>query len=146
MASSILQNLRKVHAAVVAQQIDNGTSALSAALNEAAIKALLGGFGSPAWNSYMAVFATNPEQLTRLTKRVNDGEEDYLDQDRAYIVSNAICTPETNAFLNDKVNELIDGDPNSPETNPPVSNELNVTAEIKALRPTALREIPNVNV
>lgn len=144
MASSILQNLRKVHAAVVAQQIENGTSALSTALNESAVAALLGGFGSPAWNSYMAVFAVNPEQLTRLTKRVNDDEEDYLNQERAYIVSNAICTPETNAFLDNKVKARIDGE--NKATNPTVSAEVNVTEEIKALRPAALKEIPNVNV
>ena len=143
--ASILQNLRKVHAAVVAQQIKNGRSPLSQALNAAAVEAATGGISSDAWKSYMAVFADNPEQFSRLTEP-QDGEEAYLKQFRAYIVSNAICTPETNAFLNNRVGNEIDGVPGL-ATNPPVSDAVDdPNGEIAARRPDGLKAIPDVNV
>lgn len=140
--ASILQNLRKVHAAVVAQQIENGRSPLSQALNAAAVEAATKGITSTAWKRYMAVFADNPDQLTRLTKPQED-EEAYLKQFRAYIVSNAICTPETNAFLNNKVGNEIDGVEGLP-TNPPVSTEKSDPDGVLAAvaRPEGLESIP----
>ena len=143
--ASILNNLRKAHAAVVAQQINNGVSQLGEALNAAAVEAVIGGINSAAWKSYMAVFADNPEQLTRLTEP-QPGEEQYLQQMRAYIVSNAICTPDTNAFLNNRVRKEIDGVAGS-GTNPPVSNAVSDPGNaISALRPADLKTIPDVTI
>src|SRR2546429_3122078 len=99
----IFKNLKRMRAAVAAQQI-NGDSELAGALNTAAVAALLGGMSSPAFKSYMAIFSDNTDQLERLTviKKDDQGkviEPPYLKQMRAYIVSNAICDSQTNAFL-----------------------------------------------
>jgi hypothetical protein len=64
-------------------------------LREQAVRAMYGGFGSKAWNEYMAQFATTPQELARLQTRETDGGDDYLDRARAYLVANAICFPGT---------------------------------------------------
>jgi hypothetical protein len=64
-------------------------------LREQAVKAMYGGFGSAAWNEYMAQFASTPRELARLQTRQTDSGDDYLDRARAYLVANAICFPGT---------------------------------------------------
>ena len=111
---SILNNLRRVHAAVV---IDNTksqlqdpnlkTGPLATKINQAAVLALTSGMNSQAWEDYMATFAGNETELKRLTE-VEDNEKDYLPQLRAYIVSNAICDIGTSAHTSENVDERID--------------------------------------
>jgi hypothetical protein len=141
---SILNNLKKIHAAVTAQRITNNESPIGKALNEAAVLALLGGIGSPPWASYMAVFADNPEQLDRLTVKQDEDEPFYISQMRAYIVSNAICDSGTNAFTNNRVNDLIDGPVGAMPAPPEAPNDPEGT--IKNLRPAGLKSIPSVTI
>lgn len=142
--ASIYTNLKKIHTAVVKARIGNDDpgvpSPLSTALNNAAVEALTGGIDSPAWVKYMAIFADNPEQLERLTKP-KENEPSYLRQMRAYIVSNAICFPDTNAFLDNRVTKLIDGGSNN---DPQVSDqESDPNGELAAVgRPQGLDAIP----
>jgi hypothetical protein len=142
---SIFKNLKRMHAAVVAQQV-NGESALGAALNNAAVKAVLGGMGSDAWKSYMAVFADNADQLSRLTQvRQTPPELPWVSQMRAYIVSNAICDITTNAFLNNRVGPEIDGGHGT--TDADISDAINDPGgTIANLRPQDLKSIPDVTV
>jgi hypothetical protein len=143
--ASILNNLKKVHAAVVAQRVTSDESAIGAALNRAAVAAVTGGIRSDAWKSYMAVFASNPEQLERLTVE-KPGESPYLAQMRAYIVSNAICDAGTNAFTNNKVTKAIDGLEGVAE-NPLISDEVSdPDGTVAALRPADLKAIPDVTI
>jgi hypothetical protein len=141
---SILNNLKKVHAAVTAQRITRYESPIGKALNEAAVMALLGGFGSDAWKSYMAVFADNPEQLERLTVKQDDDEPFYISQMRAYIVSNAICDSGTNAFTNNRVTEQIDGPVGASAALPEEPSD--PMGAIRNLRPAGLKAIPSVTI
>jgi len=143
--ASILNNLKKVHAAVVAQRITSDESPIGAALNRAAVAAVTGGIQSDAWKSYMAVFAANRDQLERLTVE-KPGEEPYLKQMRAYIVSNAICDVGTNAFTNNKVTKVIDG-LEGVAGNPSVSGEVSdPDGTVAGLRPADLKVIPDVTI
>ena len=107
--ANIMDNLRKVHAAVA---VDNavGSGKLGTDIGRLAVEAITGGITSPAWKTYMSLFADNPAQLERLT--VNPppaAEKDYLPQLRAYIVSNAVCAADTGTFVADRVDERING-------------------------------------
>jgi hypothetical protein len=142
---SILKNLKKAHAAVVAQNTTNDLSPIGTAINRAAMAAMFGGLGSNDWNSYMATFADNEEQLQRLTVR-DANEEPYITQMRAYILVNGCCDIGTNAFMNNKVDEKIDGIAGS-NKNPPVPDAPNdPNGKIANLRPADLKSIPDVNV
>jgi hypothetical protein len=141
---SIFKNLKRMHAAVIAQQI-NGASPLGQALNNAAVPALLGGMTSDAWKSYMAVFADNPEQLKRLTEvRQDPPEPPYVSQMRAYIVSNAICDVTTTAFLNNRVDAKIDGGQGGEPAVPDAPDD--PEGKVASLRPADLKSIPDVHI
>lgn len=137
----ILKNLKKVHAAVVADLL-NDAPTLSALINNAAVNALMGGKDSDAFRSYMAIFADNPEQLTRLTVAA-EKEPFYITQMRAYIVSNGICDVDTNGHTGNRVTEAFDGGldgvPRVPEE---VSDPGGV---IVKLRPEGLKNIKGVH-
>lgn len=102
--STIFDNLKKVHAAVA---LDNakGTGQLGAKIGELAVEAITGGIKSPAWRAYMSLFADNDEQLQRLISDPPPPQESYLTQNRAYIVSNAVCAADTGTFVADRVVE-----------------------------------------
>jgi hypothetical protein len=107
--SKIMDNLRKVHAAVA---IDNalGSGKLGEDIGRLAVAAITGGIKSPAWRTYMTLFADNPAQLERLTVDPPPaGEKDYLPQLRAYVVSNAVCAADTGTFVADRVDDRING-------------------------------------
>jgi len=139
---SIFKNLKKVHAAVTADLV-NDAPTLSALINAAAVKAIMGGKDSDEFKSYMAIFADNPEQLERLTVP-KDGEPAYIAQMRAYIVANAICDAGTNAHTGNKVTSQIDGDPanNVPMVPEAVNDPGGV---IVGRRPAGLKNIPGVH-
>ncbi|MDQ3649484.1 MAG: hypothetical protein M3458_04240 [Acidobacteriota bacterium] len=128
---SIMKNLDKVHAAVVVDKMKGGN--LGEQIGVLAVKAITGGIRSAEWKTYMSLFADNAEQLKRLTAETpgSAGEEGWLPQTRAYIVSNAVCAAATNTFTSARVNSDVDGDLN--ETPDDTIN----------LRPIV---IPNVNV
>lgn len=97
--ATILENLSKVHVAVVVDK-ETKQGDLGLAISQLAVKAIMGGLGSPYWVKYMSIFADNPEQLQLLTK-VTENEEEvnpYLPHTRAYIVSNSVCAPATESF------------------------------------------------
>jgi hypothetical protein len=142
--ATIQNNLKKMHAAVIAQRYLDGESALAKALNEAGVAAATGGINSPAWKSYMAVFADNPVQLERLTVEKPPKEEpEYLKQLRAYMVSNAICDASTNGHTNNNVGPRIDGTEGT--NDPPVTDVVEDPGNvIRDLRPEGLKTIPTV--
>lgn len=107
--ASIMDNLRKAHAAVA---IDNavGSGKLGTDIGKLAVEAITGGITSNAWKTYMSLFADNAEQFARLTVDPPPaGEKDYLPQLRAYIVSNAVCAADTGTFVADRVDDKIEG-------------------------------------
>lgn len=107
--ASIMDNLRKAHAAVA---VDNavGSGKLGTDIGRLAVEAITGGIKSAAWKTYMSLFADNPAQLERLTLDPPPAsEKDYLPQLRAYIVSNAVCAADTGTFVADRVDDRIDG-------------------------------------
>ena len=78
-------------------------------LKQAAIEALTGGIGSEKWNEYMSLFASNQQQLTRLTVRA-EGEDWRVTESRAYIVANAICGADSTTQTSLRVQGVIDAD------------------------------------
>jgi hypothetical protein len=105
----IMKNLEKMHVAVVVDKFKGSPNAIGLQLGQAAIAAIMNGFGSDEWVSYMSLFADNPEQLKRLTqKQAND--EDYYPEARAYIVANAVCGAGTTGQTGQSVNSNF-GDP-----------------------------------
>ena len=64
-------------------------------LKNAAIDAIMEGIGSKEWITYMSMFADSKQQLDRLTVP-KAGEDTWLRESRAYMVSNPICTINTN--------------------------------------------------
>jgi hypothetical protein len=113
---SILNNLRKAHAAIVLDQTKKALDPnnpdlgkLGAQVNALAVDALTHGLGTDAWNDYMTLFASNPAELAQLadpakTEGVAGAQAAWLRQMRAYIVSNAICDIGTNGKTFDKIN------------------------------------------
>ena len=76
-------------------------------LRTAAVNAIYGGFGSPAWYYYMAYFANSPKQLRRLCTREID-KHDNCEPCRAYLVGNSMCLPETWRTFGDGVEHWLD--------------------------------------
>ena len=131
---SILNNLKKMHAAIVVDRVKNENNPkIGPRLNILAVKALTGGIKSDDWKFYMAIFADNAAQLRRLTV-AEDGEPAYLQQSRAYIVSNAICDVGTNGQTAQNVDGKID-------------DGLTVAADTEPVqfRPEDFKKIPEVN-
>jgi hypothetical protein len=76
-------------------EIENGDPrGIGLKLRKAALSAIYGGWGSPAWYYYMAYFANSPKQLRRLCTSEIDCHKD-TPAARAYLVGNAVCLPET---------------------------------------------------
>jgi hypothetical protein len=137
---SIYRNVKKVRAVIASESVDNMFSPAGDALNTAAMAALKGGMASPAWKSFMAVFADNPEQLTRLTEQA-PGETPYVTQMRAYVLTASICDHGTNLNMPSEFDQRIDGEENT-AGNPPVTDVPDdPTSEIANLRPPALKTI-----
>jgi hypothetical protein len=86
----IIRNLEKMHVAVVMDTFNGSVKKVGQNLTEHAVAALLNGFGSPEWKTYMSLFADNEEQLKRLTE-VSPNDKAYYAESRAYIVANAVC-------------------------------------------------------
>ena len=111
---SILNNLKKAHAAIVLDNTKaavgvNNTGTLGAQVNNLAVDALTHGIGSEQWNVYMHLFASNEAELAQLadpakTEGVAGAQAAWLRQMRAYIVSNAICDIGTNGRTFDRIN------------------------------------------
>jgi len=113
---SILNNLKKAHAAIVLDQTKKAVDPnnpnlgkLGAQVNAMAVEALTDGIDTDAWNEYMKLFASNPAELAQLadpakTEGVAGAQATWLRQMRAYIVSNAICDIGTNGKTFDKIN------------------------------------------
>lgn len=102
---SILTNLKKVNAAIVVDKAkkaiepnNNAVGGLSARVNSHAVDALINGIKSKEWAAYMSLFANNAAELAQLADpgKTEGGQNPWLKQMRAYIVSNAICDIGTN--------------------------------------------------
>jgi hypothetical protein len=104
---NILENIGQIHVAVVKDK-ETRESKLAQALSALAVKAIMGGLGSPDWREYMSIFADNEAQLSVLCEVQPDEPEDsYLPQSRAYIVSNAVCSAGTNTATTNNVDRAI---------------------------------------
>jgi len=122
---SILDNLKRAHAAIVVDlakkavdPADNTVGKLSPQVNSLAVEALTGGIDSQAWKDYMSLFASNAAELAQLSDpaKTANGQNAWLAQMRAYIVSNAICDIGTNGNTANKVNgdiNIADDAPNA---------------------------------
>lgn len=134
---SILNNIKKVRAVIANQFVDSDVSDAGQKLNDAAMEAIFHGIGSDQWKSYMAVFADNPDQLTRLTVP-GPNEETYLRQMRAYVVTSAVCDMGTNLDITGKIDSRIDGANSLKNPNVPAAMD---DAGIKGLRPEGLETV-----
>ena len=108
---NITDNLDKVGLAME-NLPDEQREALGDLLKNMAVDAIMAGIGGPKWEAYMRLFADNQEQLDRLNDASQD--EPWLREERAYIVTNAMCTVDTNTRtrlgLNEN-NQIDDGLP-----------------------------------
>jgi hypothetical protein len=112
--AKIRQNVLDMIDAVL-KEGDNPTpnSTLIADLRKAATEAILSGHeNSEAWDSYMTIFADNPEQLQRLKLADAFQDVDYVRKSTAYLAGGSICTSETMAHLAARIDEKIDNDLN----------------------------------
>ena len=124
---SILNNLKKAHAAIVLDQTrqalepqNPNLGRLGAQINSFAVEALTHGLGSDQWNDYMTLFASNAAELAQLadparTEGVAGAQAAWLRQMRAYIVSNGICDIGTNGRTFDKINGDINIQQDQPD-------------------------------
>lgn len=104
----ISDNLAKVEQAMTDPVKKTGLGLL---LKNAAIEAIEAGIGKPQWEAYMSMFADSEEQLKRLTVSDPANDEQWLRESRAYIVTNSICSVDTNTKtrLGVKMDELDKG-------------------------------------
>jgi hypothetical protein len=128
--AKITENLDKTHVAVVIDTYKGGN--LGVRIAQLAIRAVNGGLGSKDWRNYMSLFADNEEQLNLLTTEEVPADKPYLEQSRAYMVSNAVCDAATTTETGFRVDPGID-------TGIAEAHEEALTA----LRPF---QIPNINV
>lgn len=105
---SIKDNLNKMHVAVVTDTFNGGN--LGSLLRATAVNALTNGRTSDEWKEYMTLFADNEEQLMRLTAE-GDNDPGWFREQRAYIVSNAICGADTNGQTGAHVEDAFSADP-----------------------------------
>jgi hypothetical protein len=128
--AKIFKNLEKAHVAVVIDTFKGGN--LGWRIGQLAIKAVNGGIKSEDWKKYMSLFADNEEQLNLLTTEELPADKPYLEQSRAYMVSNAVCDAATTTETGFRVDTGIDTG----------------IAEAREEAFTALRpfQIPDVNV
>lgn len=105
---SIMNNLKMAHAAIVVDLTkksldpnDPNLGKLGPEINKMAVDALTGGVGSVEWTEYMRLYASNEAELAHLADP--NKKDAWLRQQRAYIVSNAICDIGTNGKTHDKV-------------------------------------------
>jgi hypothetical protein len=99
-AMSIIDNLKRTEVAVYVDNFKGGD--LGRRIGNAAVKAIMKGFGSTEWKKYMALFCDTPEELERLTVE-KETDPNYMPQMRAYIVSNAVCAGDTGTRTANKV-------------------------------------------
>jgi len=76
-------------------------------LHAKALNAILGGSGSPQWEDYMNLFATNAQELARLIPTDGTTQPDR-EQARAYLVANGMCFLGTTTGLIDNVTTDLD--------------------------------------
>lgn len=136
---TIEQRIRLVQAAVAVDKAKGDPLKLGEKVGKAAEAAMLGGINSEAWKKYMSLFANSSEQLQRLTTNTLDGQNDYLQSMRAYIVANGVCAPGTDAATMkgfERLGGLIDADKpdGTPLNTAPEQNVIN-------LRPANVTEI-----
>lgn len=113
---SIFKNLVKAGIAVDDDNVNgNPPGALGKKISDAAVAAIMKGIGTAEWKSYMSLYASNKEQLERLTvEKATDLP--YFSLQRAYIVSNAVCDIGTNGHTANRVNASFDqGLPEAPD-------------------------------
>lgn len=115
--TTIKQRLLKVQAAVV-QEKANGGGPKGELIGLAAEKAMRDGINSEAWKDYMALFADSADQMARLTTDTLDGTNTWLPRARAYIIANAVCTPDTDAATIKGISGLGDIDAKKPNGQP----------------------------
>ena len=117
----ISDNLAKVEKAMTDPTKKTGLGLL---LKNAAIEAIEAGIGTPPWEAYMSMFADSEEQLKRLTVSDPAKDEQWLRESRAYIVTNSICSVDTNTKtrLGVKMDELDKGLPVPADTADKVKN------------------------
>ena len=103
-----MNNLKVAHAAIVLdmakrslQPTNPDLGKLGPEINKMAVDALTEGVGSDQWTEYMRLYASNEAELAQLADP--DKKDSWLRQQRAYIVSNAICDIGTNGKTQDKV-------------------------------------------
>jgi hypothetical protein len=93
--ATIRDNIDKVEKAM---GVPANKAGLGLVLKNAAIDAIMEGPGpeKEKWQIYMSMFADNQEQLDRLTIVDPANDPPWLNEARAYVMSNAVCAPNTN--------------------------------------------------
>lgn len=115
----ILDNLKRVHTAVVLDTYNGGKLQLGDRIKNLALKAMKNGIDTPEWREYMSLFADNPEQLEHLSVE-QETDPGYLRQFRGYIIGNSLCDAATDTKTGNRITEDIDlnvpayVDPNMP--------------------------------
>lgn len=90
----IIKKVNSVKDAILAEQTAGGGSGRGTKgykLKVAAIKATLGGINSNDWKKYMSIFASNEDQLKRLTGRDANAADTWVKETSAYLVANGTC-------------------------------------------------------
>jgi len=91
----ILERLEKIRDDVAADPLAN--AALGARMQELGCLAVEEGINSRAWEQYMRLFASNPDQLKRLIGKDEEFNQTFWGRKSlAYMVANGCCGIDTN--------------------------------------------------
>ena len=109
---SILDNVTRKMGQILA---DDGT--LGKQNQQLAIAAIVGGLGSPAWETYMAQYVDrddqglpdDPRQLMRLMGTDDTAGNQQMQEARAYLVANAVCAQGTGEGLTRTITNIDEG-------------------------------------
>lgn len=77
-------------------------------LREKAIAAVYKGIESDEWKAYMGEYGFDATELARMTNRTVESCDPYIDQARAYLLTNAVCTPGTAKNLLFGIGDILD--------------------------------------
>ena len=77
------------------EEIATGNAMLGQEVREKALAAIIAGQGSPAWETYMNIFSTSPEQLARLLPTDGTLGDPVMDEARTYLIGNGTCGSDT---------------------------------------------------
>ncbi len=100
----IIENIRQK----VKDEKADPSGAVAEDVRMKAVEAIRGGIESGAWEKYMSMFATTPQQLARLKGADDAGGDPYMRIALTYLVANGVCGAGTITRLEENIGDVLD--------------------------------------